>query len=263
VGGCCAGTDAGSGSGGSGSGGAGTGGGGAGGSGTGGKGTGGSGTGGTGTGGVSGLGGSGTGGAGGSSCAGSSTDTCGHALGALGSCAAGTTTCTAGNWGACSIQPKTADACDVGNDDTCDGIPNTGCVCDGFSPPADHPNPTDYDTSMAGIVLDKATGRMWERSPPSTTYTQPDAAAYCAANRLGGFSNWRLPTVTELVSILDFSVGSAPLINLTVFPNTVAGRFWTSTPIAGGTSTWDVEVGTGEVQNFSGPTLSFQVRCVR
>ncbi len=251
--------------GGSGSGGIGTGGvSGLGGIGTGGSGTGGVGTGGNGTGGVTGLGGSGAGGAGGTSCTGGNTDTCSHALGALGSCAAGTSTCTAGKWGPCSIQPKTADACDIGNDDTCDGVPNTGCICDGFSPPADHPNPTDYDTSMAGIVLDKATGRMWERNPPSTAYTQPDAAGYCTANRLGGFSNWRVPTVTELVSIFDLTVSALPLINSTVFPNTADVRYWTSTLLAGdSTKAWDVLFTTGEIQFALITTGAHQVRCVR
>jgi len=232
--------------------------GGAGGSGAGGSGNGGSATGGSGAGG----GGSGTGGAG-SVCNNGSSDTCGHVLGAVGTCAAGTTTCSAGMWGPCSIQPKAADTCDIGNDDSCDGTPNAGCICDGFSPPADHPNPADYDTSTAGIVIDKATGRMWERNPPSTTYTQPAAAAYCAANRLGGFSNWRLPTVIELVSILDFSVTTPSLINSTVFLNTVGIYYWTSTLLAGdATRAWALKFSTGEVQQPLA-SLAYQVRCVR
>jgi hypothetical protein len=251
----------GSGTGGSGTGGSGTGGSGTGGRGTGGSATGGSGVGGSGTGGTSGVGGSGAGGAG-SVCNNGSSDTCGHVLAALGTCAAGTTTCSAGKWGPCSIQPKSADTCDIGNDDTCDGVPNTGCLCDGFSPPADHPNPADYDTSVVGIVIDKATGRMWERNPPSATYNQGDAAAYCVANRLGGFLNWRLPTVTELASLLDFSVAS-PLINSSVFPNTVASRFWTSTPADGnGASVWAINFSSSEVQPLS-TTFGYQVRCVR
>jgi hypothetical protein len=224
---------------------------------------GGKGTGGSGTGGLDGVGGSGAGGTGGSVCTNGSSDTCGHVTGALGACAAGITTCSAGKWGPCSIQPKPTDTCDIGNDESCDGVPNTGCLCDGFSPPADHPNPADYDTSMPGIVVDKATGRMWERNPPATTFTQPDAAPYCAANRLGGFSNWRLPTVTELASILDLSVTAPPLINSTMFQNTVGIAYWTSTLLAGdSTSAWVVKFGTGEIQQ---PPISaaYQVRCVR
>ena len=116
---------------------------------------------------------------------------------------------------------------------------------------------------MPGIVIDKATGRMWERNPPSTTYTQPDAAAYCAGNRLGGFSNWRLPTVTELASILDLSAALPPLINSAIFTNTAAHPFWTSTPHAGdSTNAWEVQFLTGEMAWFDTATL-VQVRCVR
>ena len=53
------------------------------------------------------------------------------AAGALGNCAKGTQTCsTAGQWGACSIQPASADSCSVkGDDATCNGKANEGCPC--------------------------------------------------------------------------------------------------------------------------------------
>ncbi len=53
------------------------------------------------------------------------------AAGALGNCAAGTQTCsTAGQWGACSVQPASADSCAVkGDDATCNGKANEGCPC--------------------------------------------------------------------------------------------------------------------------------------
>ncbi len=53
------------------------------------------------------------------------------AAGALGNCAKGTQTCsTAGQWGACSVQPASADSCAVkGDDATCNGKANEGCPC--------------------------------------------------------------------------------------------------------------------------------------
>jgi hypothetical protein len=65
-------------------------------------------------------------------CACLSTDlrSCASA-GALGNCAKGTQTCsTAGQWGACSVQPASADSCSVkGDDATCNGKANEGCPC--------------------------------------------------------------------------------------------------------------------------------------
>ncbi len=199
----------------------------------------------------------------GCTCINGATDTCGNKLAAKGTCASGTTTCAAGQWGACSIQPKTADTCDLGNDDTCDGAPNTGCICDGFTATGDRPNPTDYDTSVAGMVVDKATGRTWERAANTAMFTQGNAFAYCVANRLGGFTNWRLPTVTELLSIVDITVAN-PAINSTVFPSTPSTYFWTSTSVAGdGSQAWTVRFTFGEVNMYLIDLQFPSVRCVR
>ena len=71
------------------------------------------------------------------------------------------------------------------------------------------PNPASYDTSVAGVVSDKVTGLMWERNVNATpcsgrtTCLQGAAADYCSANRTGSHADWRLPTVIELVSLLD------------------------------------------------------------
>ncbi|MGA7124070.1 MAG: hypothetical protein WBY94_28465, partial [Polyangiaceae bacterium] len=65
----------------------------------------------------------------GCACINATTGSCAAILGSRGGCAAGTTSCGEGAWGACSIQPVTADTCDLGNDANCDGIPNEGCVC--------------------------------------------------------------------------------------------------------------------------------------
>jgi hypothetical protein len=106
------------------------------------------------------------------------------------------------------------------------------------------------------------TGLTWERSASSATYTQAQAAAYCAANRIGGFSNWRLPTVIELVSIVDFSV-SDPSINSTAFPSTPSNYFWTSSPFVGSVGRdWVIRFINGTTID-SDDAVPSQVRCVR
>lgn len=106
-------------------------------------------------------------------------------------------------------------------------------LCDGFVMPnpasAALPNPASYAVA-AGVVTDMVTGLRWEQNPPSDGYVQPTAATYCANNRTGGLSSWRLPTVIELVSLLDFTVPfPATSIDGSAFPNTAAEKFWTST----------------------------------
>lgn len=48
-------------------------------------------------------------------------------------------------------------------------------------------------------------------------------------NRLGGFTDWRMPTKDELVTILKSDVPAPPTIDTTYFNNTIPGYYWTST----------------------------------
>ena len=66
----------------------------------------------------------------------------------------------------------------------------------------DLPNPASYDTSVAGIVLDKVTGLIWQRSVSAPSYTWTEAKSYCEGLTLAGYSDWRLPTRIELVSLV-------------------------------------------------------------
>lgn len=147
------------------------------------------------------------------------------------------------------------------------GVVETVC---GFVMPspasAGLPNSASYDTSTPGIVVDRVTGLEWERSLMAAPTTALDAGAYCAANRLGGYSDWRLPNVIELASLLDTTVAAGlPLIDATAFPATPASNFWTSVPLAGKQfrDHWFVGFG-GQVAAFTDQDITLdQVRCVR
>ena len=63
---------------------------------------------------------------------------------------------------------------------------------------------------------------------------------------LCGSKDWRLPTVTELDSIVNF--GSKPVyIDTEYFPYTVASNYWTSTVLAGNQEfSWRIDFASGE-----------------
>jgi hypothetical protein len=124
------------------------------------------------------------------------------------------------------------------------------------------PNPAMYDTAIAGTVFDRLTGLMWQRSTGSTPSSQAAAAAACTASRLGGYADWRLPLVLELVSIVDYTATS-PSIDSAAFPGTTANLFWTATPLAGRPHEfWYVNFIQGGT-NVVDPSDSNLSRCVR
>lgn len=74
-------------------------------------------------------------------------------------------------------------------------------------------NQPHYTDNLDGTVTDNVTGLMWQQSPDSDgdgdidaddkmTYQQATASADLL--RLGGYSDWRLPTIKELYSLINF-----------------------------------------------------------
>jgi len=64
----------------------------------------------------------------------------------------------------------------------------------------------DFSPGPDGIVLDRATGLTWQQRGSEDPLTWLEAKAYAAGlgqARFAGRASWRLPTVDELVSLLD------------------------------------------------------------
>ena len=125
------------------------------------------------------------------------------------------------------------------------------------------PHPQDYDTSNKAVVLDRVTGRMWQRLVEAKTHTWSQARDYCDRLDLGGYDDWRLPSRVELVSIVDLT-HSQPSINQTAFPKTPSDWFWTSSVDAENptTAAWYVYFYFGYPKTDA-MTNQFRVRCVR
>ena len=62
---------------------------------------------------------------------------------------------------------------------------------------------------------------------PKDCDTEKYAAAVNAAG-LCGFSDWRLPTRGELLSIVDYGASAAPLLDAAFLPDGVADVYWTA-----------------------------------
>jgi hypothetical protein len=113
--------------------------------------------------------------------------------------------------------------------------------------------PKSYTDLGNGIVRDNVTGLEWQQATAPgfgsgdypDRYSWQQALDYCAGLTLGGHSDWRLPTIQELASLVDIS-----RINPAIDPvfSAMASDYWSSTVYAYSTdAAWDVHFYSGYV----------------
>jgi hypothetical protein len=126
------------------------------------------------------------------------------------------------------------------------------------------PNLQSYTDLGNGIIRDNVTGLEWQQATAPGTYTWDQANTYCENLILGGYTDWRLPTIKELSTLVDSSIPSpGPTINTTYFPNTYASQYWSSTTYASYPyGAWSVYFYYGNVDS-SYKSYSYYVRAVR
>jgi len=157
--------------------------------------------------------------------------------------------------------------------------------------------PSYIRDDSAGIVTDKVTGLQWVDSEKNVvskrwitkesfykkryTDTSGDTAMnYCPNLSLGGYSDWRLPTVRELASMMSYSRTSKTIIN-DVFKYGNDQDHWTATIIPeemsksiGGrlsSAAWRIWTIRGDgvsrassgTQYYNHKAIGYLVRCVR
>ena len=112
-------------------------------------------------------------------------------------------------------------------------------------------------------VLDKETGLVWAMAPDSTGRTWQEAVDYCTNVRLGGRKGWRLPTVTELASLVDTTHTNPSLPSGHPFSNVQQFEYWSSSTNSGDSSNaWvvDMRFGGESINDKSNITYIWPVR---
>ena len=140
--------------------------------------------------------------------------------------------------------------------------------------PADDSSAGRYDLSAAGTALDTKTGLTWQRTAPGSRRTLADAQAYCATGTGLPGSGWRVPTIKELLTLVDFAKPASFRIDETVFnaPTAVSDPYsvlWSATSVVGKPAyaqftygTWSVYFDKGQNYYIDAAGQAF-VRCVR
>jgi hypothetical protein len=140
---------------------------------------------------------------------------------------------------------------------------------------------TQYEDTGLGTVIDHVTGLEWEQKAldnVNITYGWEDAFAYVHGSSsssgtppsggvqgLGGQADWRLPSHTELQTILlePYPCGTNPCIDVSVFGPTASSSYWSATTGASfPLIAWFVNFDSGFV-NIDGKAGGRHVRAVR
>lgn len=129
-----------------------------------------------------------------------------------------------------------------------------------------------FIVNSSGTVADVATGLTWMRcsmgqqwtgencSGPANTYTWQQALAL--THVFAGQSDWRLPTVRELASIVDRSTHNPAIDVVHTFPGTPTEDFWSKSPVSDLYYVWSVGFRHGDL-NIVDKGNTFHVRLVR
>jgi len=103
----------------------------------------------------------------------------------------------------------------------------------------------DINTTRNGGNAGSAAG-----SGCSGSLSQCNTADYVTAvnaSALCGFNDWRLPTLSELQSLVHYGAAAAPSIDVSYFPNTASDFYWTAASYAADAShAWAVSFANGE-----------------
>ncbi len=156
-------------------------------------------------------------------------------------------------------------SCPVATSERTVGYQTTGGVAELESSKSALTRFTDHGD---GTVLDTHTGLEWVQAPHSIpgnsgTMVWSNAVNFCDDLVYAGHSDWRLPSRTELISLMDSTHKSPSLPDKHPFLDVRNSHYWSSTPHAGNTGfAWYVNLNYGYVSDYS-IALSFYVWPVR
>jgi hypothetical protein len=182
----------------------------------------------------------------------------------------------------CGPDPVCGESCgSCDSDETCQ---NGQCVAQGSEP-------------TGGTWTDPTSGLTWQVNPPTDVYDWEESKSYCDSLSLGGHSDWHLPTIGELRTLIrgcpatedggscnieegdclawscrddscsGCSYDGGPGKGGMYWPDEIEGEccwYWSSSPFEDYDGlAWGVYFGNGGVDYFNVVSPGIHVRCVR
>jgi len=124
-------------------------------------------------------------------------------------------------------------------------------------------DPYFYRDNSKQVVIDTKRKLMWQDDNSVTTIelNWNDAIDYCKNFTFAGYSDWRLPSEDELLSITDDNRYDPAIKKEFKYVN--SSWYWSSTPYLSNTKkVWNVGFSHG-YGYYDGKIFSYYVRCVR
>ena len=138
---------------------------------------------------------------------------------------------------------------------------NVRCVRNGPFWPFDPSTHLQTPNGKPGTVLDTFWGYMWQKADSETTKTWTEGNAYCDGLDLDGYSDWRLPEIDALQTLINYTTYD-PVLSA-VFEPSRSSFYWSSSTHSyelGGA--WGVHFSAG-VTIHNAKASSYYIRCVR
>jgi len=113
------------------------------------------------------------------------------------------------------------------------------------------------------IVVQNKTGLSWQdnRSATSEKVTYEEAEKFCGNLKAGKYNDWRIPTLKELSSIVDYTKYDPAILD--GFSSGGSVYYWSSTPYIGDSDkVWGINFKTGAT-DANGKNYTRHIRCVR
>ncbi|MEA3490716.1 MAG: DUF1566 domain-containing protein [Campylobacterota bacterium] len=113
------------------------------------------------------------------------------------------------------------------------------------------------------MAQDDRTGLIWQdnRFAESQRVTYAQAEKLCREMRLGNYDDWRIPTIKELLSIIDYKKYDPAILD--GFSIAESNYYWSSTQYMGDPDkVWGIDFKDGAT-DANGKGYDRRVRCVR
>jgi len=182
-----------------------------------------------------------------------------------------TEACQAGACAATALPCQANAACVEATGCTCkaqylgidvDGV--TVCAPDFpvWGPRPDSPAPSAFTQNGDGTITDAQTQRLWQEGASGSGLSWVQAKAYCQSLTLANQGDWRLPTMAELSTLLDFAK-NMPAAAAAFAPTTTNDAYWTAGTLKWTTTTgWALLFSNGAAYAYDA-TKTGRARCVR